>query len=86
MRSEIVALAGFILTGSVVFAQPTDGRLKSIHETATLRVAYQDKFTAVLISRCSGTADRLHDRTLRAHSGVAPRAAEHNPRNKMDTG
>ena len=41
MRSEIVALAGFILTGSVVFAQPTDGRLKSIHETATLRVAYR---------------------------------------------
>jgi glutamate/aspartate transport system substrate-binding protein len=41
MRSEISALAGFILTGSVAFAQPTDGRLKSIHETATLRFAYR---------------------------------------------
>ena len=41
MRSAISALAGFALAGSFAFAQPTDGRLKIIHETATLRVAYR---------------------------------------------
>jgi hypothetical protein len=40
MRSAISALAGFALAGSFAFAQPSDGRLKIIHETATLRVAY----------------------------------------------
>ena len=38
MRSAISALAGFALAGSFAFAQPTDGRLKIIHETATLRI------------------------------------------------
>jgi hypothetical protein len=38
MRSAISALAGFALAGSFAFAQPSDGRLKIIHETATLRV------------------------------------------------
>ncbi len=41
MRSAIFALAGFALAGSLAFAQPSDGRLKIIHETATLRVAYR---------------------------------------------
>jgi glutamate/aspartate transport system substrate-binding protein len=41
MRSAISALAGFALAGNVAFAQPTNGRLKIIHETATLRVAYR---------------------------------------------
>src|SRR6476619_5281202 len=41
MRSAISALAGVALAGSFAFAQPSDGRLKIIHETATLRVAYR---------------------------------------------
>src|SRR5712671_7435087 len=41
MRSAISALAGLALAGSFAFAQPSDGRLKIIHETATLRVAYR---------------------------------------------
>src|SRR5262249_47929761 len=41
MRSVISALAGFALAGTVAFAQPSDGRLRTIHETATLRVAYR---------------------------------------------
>src|SRR5262249_21780484 len=39
MRSAISALAGLALAGSFALAQPSDGRLKIIHETATLRVA-----------------------------------------------
>src|SRR5215813_6690920 len=41
MRSAISALAGFALAGSFAFAQPSDGRLRTIHETATIRVAYR---------------------------------------------
>ena len=41
MRCTISAFAGFVLAGSVALAQPIDGRLKVIHETATLRVAYR---------------------------------------------
>ena len=41
MRSAISALAGLALAVSFAFAQPRDGRLKVIHETATLRVAYR---------------------------------------------
>src|SRR5262249_17144460 len=41
MRSAISALAGFALAGSFALAQPSDGRLRTIHETATLRVAYR---------------------------------------------
>ena len=43
MRSAISALAGFALAGSFAFAfaQSSDGHLKIIHETATLRVAYR---------------------------------------------
>ena len=41
MRSAIFALAGLVLVGSLAVAQPIDGRLKIIHETATLRVAYR---------------------------------------------
>jgi len=37
MRSAISALAGFALAGSFAFAQPSEGHLKIIHETATLR-------------------------------------------------
>jgi hypothetical protein len=41
MRSAISALAGFALAGSFAFAQPSDGRLTIIHDTATLRIAYR---------------------------------------------
>src|SRR5215831_19267864 len=41
MRSAISALACFALAGGFAFAQPSDGRLRIIHETATLRVAYR---------------------------------------------
>src|SRR5215831_15744534 len=41
MRCAISALAGFALAGSFAFAQPSDGRLRTIHETATIRVAYR---------------------------------------------
>src|SRR5262249_894815 len=41
MRSAISAFAGLALAGSFAFAQPSDGHLKIIHETATLRVAYR---------------------------------------------
>jgi glutamate/aspartate transport system substrate-binding protein len=41
MRPAISALAGLVLAGNFAFAQPVDGRLKSIHDTATLRVAYR---------------------------------------------
>jgi glutamate/aspartate transport system substrate-binding protein len=34
-------LVGLALAGTFAFAQPSDGRLKIIHETATLRVAYR---------------------------------------------
>jgi len=33
MRSAISALAGFALAGSFAVAQPSDGRLKIIHDT-----------------------------------------------------
>jgi ABC-type amino acid transport substrate-binding protein len=36
-----VALSSLVLTGSVVDAEPLAGRLKSIAETATLRIAYR---------------------------------------------
>ena len=41
MRPAISALAGLVLAGNFALAQPMDGRLKIIHETATLRVAYR---------------------------------------------
>lgn len=41
MRCAIVALFGVVLSGSVASAQPLDGRLKTVHETATLRIAYR---------------------------------------------
>src|SRR5262249_36096187 len=41
MRSAISALAGFALLGSFAFAQPSDGRLRTIYETATLRNTYR---------------------------------------------
>jgi glutamate/aspartate transport system substrate-binding protein len=41
MRSAILALAGLVLAGSLAVGQPIDGRLKIIHETATLRIAYR---------------------------------------------
>jgi hypothetical protein len=68
---NFLRLAGFALAGSFAFAQPSDGRLKIIHETATLRVAYRTGFTAVLVRRRSGPASRLHNRTLRTHSKIA---------------
>ena len=40
MRSAIVALFSVVLAGSAC-AQSIDGRLKTVHETATLRIAYR---------------------------------------------
>ena len=51
MRSTISALAGFALAGSFAFAQPSDGRLKIIHETATLRVALGLDVPPTLLAR-----------------------------------
>jgi glutamate/aspartate transport system substrate-binding protein len=41
MRCLIVALVGLVLAGSAAVAQPFEGRLKSVQETATLRIAYR---------------------------------------------
>ena len=41
MRCVIIALLGAALTGGVAGAQPVEGRLKTIQETATLRIAYR---------------------------------------------
>src|SRR5436190_16353294 len=41
MRSVIVALCGVILAGSHAGAQPLEGRLKTIQETATVQIAYR---------------------------------------------
>ncbi len=41
MRCVIIALLGVALTGGVAGAQPVEGRLKTIQETATLRIAYR---------------------------------------------
>jgi ABC-type amino acid transport substrate-binding protein len=41
MRCAIVALLGVALAGSPVAAQPVDGRLKTVLDTATLRIAYR---------------------------------------------
>ncbi len=41
MRLSIMALAGVVLSGSFACAQKIDGRMKSIAETATLRIAYR---------------------------------------------
>src|SRR5215468_8472575 len=41
MRPAISALAGLVVAGNFAVAQPIEGRLKIIHETATLRVAYR---------------------------------------------
>jgi glutamate/aspartate transport system substrate-binding protein len=41
MRCAIVALLGASLAGSPAFAQPVDGRLKTVVDTATLRIAYR---------------------------------------------
>ena len=41
MRCVIVALLGVALTCGIAGAQPIEGRLKTIQETATLRIAYR---------------------------------------------
>jgi glutamate/aspartate transport system substrate-binding protein len=41
MWRAIVALFGVALAGSPAFAQPVDGRLKTVLDTATLRIAYR---------------------------------------------
>lgn len=41
MRSLIVALMGLALAGSAAVAQSLEGRLKSVQESATLRIAYR---------------------------------------------
>ena len=41
MRCAIVALFGVVLSGSLASAQSLEGRLKTVHETATLRIAYR---------------------------------------------
>jgi ABC-type amino acid transport substrate-binding protein len=41
MRPIMVALSSVVLAGSVACAEPLEGRLKTIAETATLRIAYR---------------------------------------------
>ena len=41
MRCAVVAFLGFALAGSPALAQPVDGRLKTVLDTATLRIAYR---------------------------------------------
>lgn len=41
MRLSIMALAGVVLSGSLVCAEQLDGRMKTLAETATLRIAYR---------------------------------------------
>jgi glutamate/aspartate transport system substrate-binding protein len=41
MRCAIVAFLGAALAGGPAFAQPVDGRLKTVADTATLRIAYR---------------------------------------------
>src|SRR5262245_11426289 len=41
MRRAIVALCGVILAGSHAGAQSVEGRLKTIQDTATMRIAYR---------------------------------------------
>ena len=41
MRCAIVALFGVVLSGGLACAQSLEDRLKTVHETATLRIAYR---------------------------------------------
>ena len=41
MRCVIIGLLGAALVASVASAEPADGRLKTVQETATLRIAYR---------------------------------------------
>jgi glutamate/aspartate transport system substrate-binding protein len=41
VRCAIVALVSVVFAGSLACAQPVEGRLKTIQETATLRIAYR---------------------------------------------
>src|SRR5258705_7965255 len=41
MRRAIAALVGVVLAGSLACAQPVEGRLKTLQDTATLRIAYR---------------------------------------------
>ncbi len=41
MRSVIVGLVGTLLAGHAALAQPTEGRLKRIQDTATIKIAYR---------------------------------------------
>src|SRR5882757_7151492 len=41
MRCWMVAILGVALAGNMASAQPIDGRLKTVQETATLKIAYR---------------------------------------------
>jgi ABC-type amino acid transport substrate-binding protein len=41
MRYGLVVLAALVLAGNVASGQPLEGRLKTIHDTAALRIAYR---------------------------------------------
>ena len=41
MRLSIMALAGVVLSGNLACAEQLDGRMKTLAETATLRIAYR---------------------------------------------
>jgi ABC-type amino acid transport substrate-binding protein len=41
MRCVIVGLLGAVLAGGLASAEPAGGRLKTVQETATLRIAYR---------------------------------------------
>ena len=68
MRCVIVALLGVALTGGVAGAQPVEGRLKTIQETATLRIAYRTDSRPFAF--VDGQAYRLQHRAVRAHRQI----------------
>jgi glutamate/aspartate transport system substrate-binding protein len=82
VRCAIVALVSVVFAGSLACAQPVEGRLKTIQETATLRIAYrtdsrpfsfvegQGRPIGYTIELCERIAERAWHRTTR----VAPRA------------
>ena len=48
MRWVFLGLVGLVLAGGTALAQPIDGRLKTVRETATLRLAYRIDSPAII--------------------------------------
>ena len=83
MRSAISALAGLALAGSFALAQPSDGRLKIIHETATLRIAYRTDSRPFSYLDAQG---RPVGYTIELFCKIARSSAERGAHDKMGAG